>query len=338
MAQFDLESFSIPYELKEHRFLNLRVESAALRGNPLGDPSLRHNYVLIPLGEGSQWPVVFHLSGYFSTGYNCFQVKSLNENFIQKLDRLTFEKKIKPMVHIFVEATTYWGGSQFINSVGCGKYSDYLLRDLYPSVLKAVPVSSSPKKTYVVGGSSGGYGALSLISQKDSPFGVAFATAPDSFFEASLWPELLRAAPELLKYKKISNIKKMITAGEIQERKSFFNLANVIAMAHCYSPAKAFQKDFIDFPIDLYTGEIKSSLWKEWLKHDPIHFLKKRKKHLVGKNIHLDVGQYDNFNLQMGTRQIVKVLREAKVKHSYTEFPGNHFGLSERRLLFLQNL
>ena len=109
-------------------------------------------------------------------------------------------------------------------------------------------------------------------------------------------------------------------------------------MAHCYAPKKSFKKDFLEFPIDLHTGEVHSSLWKDWLKHDPVRFLKARKKYLEKKTIHLDVGKYDNFSLQFGARQIKNVLKEAKIKHTYTEFPGNHFGLSERRLGFLQKL
>lgn len=338
MSKSRLEQFELPYTLKKHSFHNLIVESPSLKKNPLGDSPIRHNYVLQPKGDKKAYPVIFHLSGYFSTGYQQFTAKTLNQNFVEKLDQLAQKAKIPQAIHVFVEATTYWGGSQFINSPGCGMYSDYILKDLYGAVVKHLPVSSDSKHHLVMGGSSGGYGALALVSEKNSPFGLAFATAPDSFFEASLLPELFHAAPELMKYKNFSALKKKIAAGELQGKKSFFNLANVVAMAHCYAPKKSFKKDFLEFPIDLHTGEIKSSLWKDWLKNDPVYFLKARKKYLSDKTIHLDVGKYDNFSLQFGTRQIFKVLKEAKVKCHYTEFPGNHFGLGERRLNFMQDL
>lgn len=333
-----INTFNLPYTLKNHDFFDLVVNSEALKGNPLADPIARHNYVLVPKKTKDNLPLIFHLSGYFSTGYSQFQAKTLNENFVQKLDRLLGQKKIPQAIHVFVEATTYWGGSQFINSAGCGRYSDYILKDLYSAVKQHFPITSKASRQVVMGGSSGGYGALALISQKDSPFGVAFATAPDSYFEASLLPEIFHAAPELLKYKNFKQLRKQISIGEIQDKKSFFTLANVVAMAHCYSPQRAFKNDFIEFPIDLYSGELNKTLWKDWLKNDPVHFLKARKKNLTGKTIHLDVGKYDNFCLQFGTRQVAQVLKDSKVKHTYTEFPGNHFGLSSRRIDFLQQL
>ncbi len=334
----ELKSFELPYSLKQHEFCNLIVDSPSLQKNPLGDPSRRHNYILLPKSKKKAFPVVFHLSGYFSTGYNQFQAKTLNQNFIQKVDAGVNTGKYPQAVHVFVEATTYWGGSQFINSPGCGKYGDYVSRDLFKAVQNNFSISANPSNLCVMGGSSGGYGALALISEKNSPFGVAFATAPDSYFEASLLPELFNAAPELLKYKNFKSLKKMIAAGDIQDKRSFFNLANVVAMAHCYSPKKAFKNDYLEFPIDLHTGIIDSSLWKAWLKHDPVRFLKRRKKSLQGKTIHLDVGKYDNFSLQFGARQIAEILKSNKVRHSYTEFSGNHFGLSARRLQFLEHL
>ena len=313
-------------------------KSKNLKKNPLGDPSERHNYVLLPNGTNTDLPLIFHLSGYFSTGYSNFNPKTLNKNFVQKIDDSTQKGLFAKAIHVFVEATTWWGGSQFINSAGCGNYSDYILKDLYKACLDQLPATHKSQKTCVMGGSSGGYGALHLVSLKSSPFGVAFATAPDSFFEASLLPELFSAAPELAKYKSISQVVDVIDQGEIQDKKSFFTLANVLAMAHCYSPASAFKKGWLEFPIDLNTGEINKSLWSQWLKHDPVHFLKKRKANLKGKKIFLDVGKYDNFSLQFGTRQIAENFKKDKIKYEYTEFPGNHFGLSQRRLDFLANM
>lgn len=338
MSKHQQHPLDLPYALKSHRAVNLQVESQALAGNPLGDPTLRHNYVLEPLQGEGPFPVVFHLSGYFSTGYHNFQAKTLNTNFVQDIDVQVALKKAPRCLHIFVEADTYWGGSQFINSAGSGAYADYILRDLVPAVQSEFPVSTKQSQWCVMGGSSGGYGSLSLISEKRSPFGLAFATAPDSFFEASLLPELFKAAPEIAKYKNFSQIKKKLAVKEMQDKKSFFNFINIVAMAHCYAPASSLKKDWMDWPIDLYTGRVNQALWKKWLKKDPIHFLKGRSEQLAGKEIFLDVGTYDNFSLQLGTRQIAELLKSQGVRQHFNEFPGGHFGLRARRLLFLERL
>lgn len=337
MSLSRLKSIDLPYDLQAHKCHILEVESKALKGNPLGDSPIRQNYVLVPVGEAKNWPVVFHLSGYFSTGFQSFYVKTLSENFVQKLDQGVKAGSFPKAIHVFVEATTFWGGSQFINSAGCGQYSDYILKEIVKEVKAQFTPSDKSSEWCLMGASSGGYGALHLLSQS-SQFDLAFAVAPDSFFEASLLPELFQALPELNKYKSFSEIKKLIKKDELQDKKSFFNLMNVIAMAHCYAPESSLKKDFIEFPVDLYTGEVNKSLWSQWLKHDPIHFLKKRKEKLKGKEVFLDVGKYDNFSLQFGTRQIASVLKDLKVKHHYTEFSGNHFGLTQRKLVLLSEL
>ncbi len=336
MSQSKVKPIELPYRLKNFRSLNLVLESDHLKANPLGDEFIRHNYILEPSkGEGPM-PVIFHLSGYFSTGYQNFTPKTLAQNFVEKIDQLVTQKKAPQAIHVFVEATTYWGGSQFINSAGCGKYEDYILKELVPAVFNEFHCDK--EKICVMGGSSGGYGALHLISVNKSPFKLAFAAAPDSFFDGSLWPELLQAAPEILKYKNLTDIKSKIKKGLLQDKKSFFNLVNVIAMAHCYSHSSCIDKNKIDWPIDLYSGELQSKIWKQWKTHDPIEFLKKRIKNLSNKEVILDVGLYDNFHLQYGTRQIYSQLKKEKVQTTLTEFSGNHFGLSERKLLFLESL
>lgn len=337
MFTSQLKSIELPFPLLTHETHILEVSSHFLKKNPLGDSSVRQNYVLLPKGDFQSLPVIFHLSGYFSTGFQSFGVKTLSDNYVQKIDLKTKEGKFPKAIHVFVEATSFWGGSQFINSPGCGKYLDYILKELVPSVAKNFPASKKSKEWCVMGASSGGYGALQIISQSDQ-FGLGCAIAPDSFFETSLLPELFEAGPELSKYKSFSEIKKLLKKDELQDKRSFFNLMNVIAMAHCYSPKDAFKKDYLDFPIDLYSGEIKKALWSQWKKHDPVVFLKKREKKLKGKEVFLDVGKYDNFSLQYGTRQIASILKKQKVKTTYTEFSGTHFGLTKRRLLFLAEL
>jgi hypothetical protein len=338
MMKSKLVPLQLPYDLRAHNPYNLIVDSQHLNENPLGDSSIRHNYLLVPKKKQSQYAVIFHLSGFFSTGFQNFHFKTLEDNFVQSIDIGVTQKKIPQAIHVFVDASTFWGGSQFINSEASGLYADYILQDIFAALKENFKLKTNNQFCCVMGASSGGYGALALVSETSSPFGIAFACAPDSYFEASLLPELLEAAPELLKYKKLSKIKEQLANNELQDKKSFFNLINVLAMTHCYSEKKHFKKDFIEFPIDLYTGEINIQIWQEWLEKDPLFFLKKRLKEIKDKEIYLDVGIYDNFSLQYGTRQIHKLLIHSKVDSHLTEFSGNHFGLKNRKLLFLEKL
>jgi len=325
----------VPFDLQHFEAQVLSLESQALKGNPLGDPSLRHNYMLVPKERPANSPTYFHLSGYFSTGYQSFQSRSFEDNIPQWIDQDTAAGLMAPALHVFVEATTYWGGSQFIDSPGCGDYGQYILNELVPEVQAQF---SCEGPNIVIGGSSGGYGALHLVSVENSPFQKAIAIAPDSYFQASLLPELFKIAPQLANFSGLGEIKKAIAAGELQKKRWFFSLVNVLAMAHCYSPSSALKEDDLQLPIDVFSGKVRDEIWQEWLQKDPVHFLKKRGQALKDKTVVLDVGKYDEYSLQMGVRQIHEVLKDQGLQVQCSEFSGTHRGLTARRRVQLRDL
>lgn len=311
---------------------NLTLESQVLKKNPLKDTNIRSNFVLVPR-QDKRVPVIFHLSGYFGNGYHSFNYKTLEENFPQMIARLTAAKKIPMALHVFVDAMTSIGGSQFINSEGCGRYSDYIQKELTNAVMNEFSVQEGSKHWAVMGSSSGGYGALHHVSQKDSPFGIAIAIAPDSYFESSLLPELYNMARYLAAYKNVVQLKRALTLKEIQKQKNSFHIFNALAMSLCYGKVK---RGEIEFPINLETGLLNSRVWKSWKQKDPVVFLQKNRQYLKNKQICLDVGSYDEFSLYFGTRQIRDVLKKNRINCTYSEFEGGHFGLSARKELALQ--
>lgn len=310
----------------------LELHSSCLQKNPLGDSPVRSHYVLSPKEEGV-WPVIFHFAGYYGNGPYNFHQKTLEENFVDLILRLSDEGTIPQAVHVFVDAMSGVGGSQFINSAGCGAYADHILKELVPTLQESYCLREDKKHWAVMGASSGGYGALYHVSQKNSPFGIAMAIAPDSFFEGSLLPELRSMAPYLSKYKRLSVIKKAIKEKEIQKHKKSFYLTNAIAMSICYAQITSGE---IKYPIDLKTGELNKTVWRHWKKSDPVVFLQKNKAHLKTATICLDVGIYDEFGLYFGTRQIHDVLKKNKVSCVYSEFEGGHFKLNARKELVLR--
>jgi len=290
--EYKVYDLQLPISCEHFAVKNLVVESQALKGNPLGDSARKHNLVLVPFGDGP-WPLVVHLSGYFGNGPQNFNVKTLEENFPEQIISGTAEKTILPAVHVFVDAMTAVGGSQFINSEGCGDYSDYIQDELLPAVEKEFPLKEGLQHRWVAGASSGGYGALHHISLPNTPFGVAIVISPDSDFKTSLLPEMYKVAPYMSEMGDIKKIKKNIADPLFRKKKNFFDIMNVTAMSLCYGPLK---KDRVGFPVDPVTGK-KNEDWKRFLKKDPVEFIKDRAKNLKGKFIYLEVGQYDEFLL-----------------------------------------
>ncbi|MCB0406843.1 MAG: hypothetical protein KDD34_01490, partial [Bdellovibrionales bacterium] len=302
------------FELKSLKIKTLLISSQALKKNPLRDSSKRRNPVLLPLSDPPKngWPVVFVLSGYAGNGTKYFSDRGFDQNFVQSLDALVHTGHAPQAIYVFVDAWTSWGGSQFINSKGMGNYQDYIIDELVPAVKSEFQVKKAPSGWCVMGGSSGGYGALHLASLFPNIFSIAVAIAPDCFFEASVLPEVYKAIPIIEKTGGVPAVFESLKKGTFLKGRDSFTVLNAIAMTLCYSPA--INKDGLEFPIDAKTGKIKSSVWKKWQSKDPIYFLKMREEKVKKlKAIYLDVGKRDQFHLHYGARQIKETLKKIKI-------------------------
>lgn len=321
------------YRFRKFDLETLTVESEFLKKNPLKDPHVRHNPVLLPKKSSPKngFPVIFILPGLTGAGPQSFSKKAFEENTPQMIDRAVAEKKAPVAIYVFVDAMTFWGGSQYLNSEGCGRYEDYLMEELVPAVRAEFPASADANLWCVTGTSSGGYGALHLASRYPEVFGIPAAMAPDSDFDTSLLPEFYRAAPTLIELD-LAGAKQELIDGKLLRRKNGHEVLNVVAMAYCYAGKK--NPRLGDFPVDLATGELKTELWKKWREHDPVVFLPKRLENLKKlRKIYLDVGRQDQFHLFFGARRIAKYCASKKLPLKYGEFEGGHFDMAPRRLV-----
>jgi S-formylglutathione hydrolase FrmB len=325
LSGLDIHAFKA-FELK-----TLVVESLLLRGNPQGDRSERRCPVLIPFASAptNGWPIVFVLSGFTGNGPKAFNVKFGEEAWPVTLDKLVDSGEAPKAIYVFVDAITFWGGSQFIDSAGLGRYESFITEELLPAVRSSFSAREGAAHCAVMGGSSGGYGALHLSSKRPDLFGWCLSIAPDSFFEASLLNEFRTALPVIAKMGGVSAVRRELNDGKLLRRKDWHTIVNVVAMGLAYASS---EDGSIRWPIDETTGTVKDEVWSEWLKWDPVHFIRDRAanvKKLSG--IYLDVGTRDQFQLQYGTRLIANVLKEIGAAADCMEFDGTHFDIGERR-------
>lgn len=319
----------IPYELDNFKIETLYLSSQCLKDNPLKDSNKRHIPVLVPKNLKKNCSVVFILAGFTGVGSKYFNVRFKEPSLPQVIDQANSQNKSPSCLYVFIDAMTYWGGSQFINSKGTGNYEDFIVKEIYKSVCSQYPVSTNPKQWCLFGGSSGGYGALHLCSKYPDKFATAVSIAPDSYFEMSLLPELLTALPVIERFGGVRGVKKELEAGKFLNRRDAHSVLNAIGMGTCYAPDPS-KKGEVLWPIN-HEGE-KNTHWNKWKKHDPVEFLQKRTAQIKKLHkVYIDVGTRDQYFLQYGSRQILNVLKTIKTRVSYTEFNGNHFDISERR-------
>ena len=103
--------------------------SQALEGNLLKDPVTRRVPVYLPPGYDPQrqYPSVYLLAAFAARGLKLLNDDLWEENIQERLDRLITGGEIQPLIVVMPDASTRYGGSQYMNSSATGQYEDHLL-------------------------------------------------------------------------------------------------------------------------------------------------------------------------------------------------------------------
>ena len=86
------------------------------------------------------------------------------------------------MIVVMPDASTRYGGSQYLNSSATGQYEDSIL-ELVSFIDGKYPTLAEAGQRAVMGHSSGGYGAFQFGMRHPGTFGLVAAHAPDLNFE-----------------------------------------------------------------------------------------------------------------------------------------------------------
>src|SRR3569623_1225308 len=159
------------------------IDSAALAGNPLGDPARRPVPVWLPPSydhaPGRRYPVVYWLSGFASTGASFFQGTPWSPALADRLDRLVAAGRMGEVIVVAPDCFTRFGGSQYIDSPATGRYETHLCHELIPPIDARYRTAASRAGRAVGGKSSGGFGALVLAMRHPALY-AAIASHADA--------------------------------------------------------------------------------------------------------------------------------------------------------------
>jgi S-formylglutathione hydrolase FrmB len=308
----------------------IAVESAALRGNLLGDPATRRVDVYLPAGHsGRELPLLVDLVGFTGSGLSHTNWAAFQENLPERLDRLIGERTMPPVVVAFPDCFTRVGGNQYINSAAVGAWEDYLLSEMLPAVEQRFGCGGSGRRA-VFGKSSGGYGAIVHALRHSDVWSAAACHSGDMGFELCYLPDMPLALQALAK-----------TDGSIQRWWTEFEASrkhaddagpvfNLLAMAASYDPDPS-QFLGMRLPVTLDTCEIIDARWANWMRHDPLVVLELQADNLRRlKALYVDCGTSDQYRLLYGARRFARRLSELAIAHRYEEFPDNHSGVDYR--------
>lgn len=309
------------------------VRSQSLVGNPLSDPHHREVMVYTPPSYNKDverhYPLLMVLAPYAGTHWGLLQDKMWEKNFLVMLEE-AFATGTQEAVVICPDASNRWGGSQFLNSAATGRYQDFLVDDVLSAVESKYRIL--PGARGVVGRSSGGFGALRLMTDRPGVFDAVGAHAPDAMFEVSLRPRFT-AAMIKLRQESLSDFMAR-TKGTGPTQASDFEFMMLIAETAAYAPEHrapdvSSQLPFTTLPVSA-DGHLNEEVFKNMCKQDPLQILKQTQLTPKPKLVFLDAGNADEHGLQIGAERLAEALRAQGVTVVHEEFKGTHRGTAHR--------
>ena len=315
------------------RVIKLAHRSQVLAGNPWNDPTERDVAVYLPHGydaTGPAYVALWDLAAYTNAGPGHLNWRNHGENLPARLDRLIGSGAMAPAVVVIPDCYTSLGGNQYVKSSAVGRYADYLVEELVPFVENEVNVVEDRRGRALFGKSSGGYGALYHAMVYADTWGAAASHAADVGFDLLFRSEFPLACEMLgsLNGDSTTFIRSFWTKNRPNGRD--FTVMMLLAMAASYDPDPE-RPEKIRLPFDLRTCAIDPDSWQAWLDFDPLNLLERHADALhTLHGLFVDVGMYDQYRIQYGTRRFTDRLRELGIPHHYEEFEGTHSAIDWR--------
>ena len=314
----------------------LVVESELLAGNPLDDPARRPLYVYRPpgvgVGAGAGLPAVYVIQGYTGQLDMWLGHAAYEPSVIERIDAMFAAGDCPDAIVVFVDAWTRYGGSQFLNSAGTGRYLDYLCDEVVEFVDARYPTSPDRDHRGITGKSSGGYGAMVVPMLRPDVFGALASHAGDALFECSYQPEFPKAARQLRDDFE-GSLDAFLERFEESDRFEFDKQGTLIMLYGC---ALAYSPDPDNpgrplMPFDLGTGAVIDDVWARWLALDPVRMAAGHADALRSmRRIYLDAGRGDEWYLDLGAVAFARELEKLGAEHTLELFDGKHGGMSHR--------
>jgi hypothetical protein len=316
------------------------ITSELLRDNPLGDPFERPLHVYLPPGydddPGRRYPSVYVIQGY--TGHLAMWANRtpFRQPFPETADAL-FAQGTPPVVVVFVDAWTRYGGSQFVDSPGTGRYHSYLCDEVVPFVDARYRTLADRDHRAISGKSSGGYGAMITPMLRPDLFGALATHAGDTLYEYCYIPEFPQAVRALRAWD--GDIGKWWA--DFQSRPALTRpedqvLLSTLGVAACFS---ADADGTPRLPFDPVTGELVPEVWQRWLDLDPVRMVPRYLDAVRSlRAVWIDAGTRDEYSLDVGAQAFHRAIRAAGLPAESIHmelFEAGHGGIDYRYPLAL---
>jgi hypothetical protein len=258
--------------------------------------------------------------------------------FPETADAMFARGDAPPAIVVYVDAWTAYGGSQFVDSPGTGRYHTYLCDEVVPWVDAHYRTALEARHRGIQGKSSGGFGALITPMLRPDLFGGLASHAGDSLYELCYVKDFGQVVRHLRDYD--GDIGKWWQ--DFQSRTAFTkagddDLLMALGVAACFS---ARDDGTVELPFDTRTGQLIPEVWKRWLAWDPVRMVPRYADALRSLSaIWIDAGNRDDWYLDLGAEAVVKELAAIGVTDvAFELFDATHAAIDYRYPLALAYL
>jgi hypothetical protein len=311
----------------------LVMESQALAGNHLGDPTERPLWVYVPPGYDDtedRYPSVYVIQGYSGQAVMWWNQAPFRESFPVAIDRMFANGEAPPAIVVYVDAWTAYGGSQFVDSPGTGRYHTYLCDEIVPFVDARYRTMAGAAHRGIVGKSSGGFGAMITPMLRPDLFGGLATHAGDGMYECCYIPDFVKAVRMLRDYDgDIFAWWKDFNSRTPFTKEADHVLVMLLGVSACFS---ARDDGTPELPFDSRTGRLRDEIWAKWLAWDPVRMVPQYAGALrTQRAIWIDAGTRDDWYLDLaatGFRDELEKIGVTDVK--FELFDATHMGIDYR--------
>lgn len=311
----------------------LQHQSRVLEGNLPRDPTAREVWVYLPPGyerSETRYPVLWCLPAYGATGAQLVVGNRWGPGFAQRLDRLIADG-CPPLIAVFPDCFTRWGGSQYLDSPALGNYEAYVCDELVSFVDQQLRTIPEREARGLLGRSSGGYGSLRLAMRRPATFSAFACHSGDMGFALCYPPDFPATADAIAA---AGSLEAWVERFESREKKrgSDFQVVATLGMAAAYSPDASAAFGFA-LPFDLATGELIPEIWQRWRANDPVNMIDQHAHAEALAQMRLaffDCGTRDEYRLHLGLKLLAERLAAHGIPHELETFDDGHRSLSYR--------
>jgi hypothetical protein len=310
------------------------ITSELLAGNPLGDPADRPLEVYLPPGYDDdperRYPSVYVIQGYFGAVPMWHNRSPFRPTFPEAADALFASGGAPPCIVVLVDAWTAYGGSQFVDSPGTGRYHSYLCDEVVPFVDVRYRTLAAAAHRGISGKSSGGFRAMITPMLRPDLFGGLASHAGDGLYELCYVASFGKAVRALRAYDgSYERFWEDFASRPPLSRETDDELVATYGVAAAFS---ADEDGTVHLPFDPRTGRLVDDVWARWLAWDPVRMAPVHADALRGlRAIYVDAGTRDEWYLELAALAFRDALAEIGVTDVACElFDAPHGGIDHR--------